>query len=477
MTLLGGGRRADCFREIAPFRRNIPRGESTGSREIFVEAARIVRVGGSDADNRVLEAALRTLDNAEYRRASPQEAIALLTARKVDVMLLDLMQPNADVIGVLQAAAPGGGAKSRASVIVTGPANASDRVQQCLQHGAEDFVNTPFDGRNALLVSRRVALCIQRRTLSDATVRLKTLGSRPEDTATIEMYTNASGRFVPREFLEHLGRKTLADVRLGDHVAREMTVLFCDIRDFTTLSERMTPSENFNFLNSYLRQVTPIIRSNRGFVDKYIGDGIMALFPESPSDAVDAAIALQKQVVVYNHGRRMAGYDDIRIGIGLHSGELILGTIGEDERMQTTVISDAVNVASRIEGLTKTFGVSLLVSGSVVAGLQERHVRTMRHLGAVKAKGKTRSVEIFECFENDPEQLMEHKRRTLEPFVAAMAEFRKGMFLTAGRIFGEIANLNRDDAAAAYFRQSCTLTMVRERGSTPWDGAEVVEVK
>lgn len=442
-----------------------------------MEPARIVRVGGSEADNRVLEAALRTLSNAEYRRALPQEAIALLQARKVDVLLLDLMQPNADVVAVLQAAAPGGGARTRASVIVTGPANASDRVQQCLQHGAEDFVNTPFDGRNALLVTRRVALCVQRRSLSDATVRLRAQTRRPEDTQLIEMYTNASGRFVPREFLEHLGRKTLADVKLGDHVAREMTVLFCDIRDFTTLSERMTPSENFNFLNSYLRQVTPIIRSHRGFVDKYIGDGIMALFPESPRDAVDAAVEMQRQVAVYNHGRRMAGYTDIKTGIGLHTGELILGTIGEDERMQTTVISDAVNVASRIEGLTKTFGVSLLVSGSVVSGLEEGHGHKLRHLGAVKAKGKMRSVEIFECFDNDPEELREHKIKTLEPFAAGMEEFRKGYFITAQNFFRRIAELNASDTVAAYYRDACTLTEVRNRGRTPWDGAQVVEVK
>jgi class 3 adenylate cyclase len=442
-----------------------------------LQPARIVRVGGSEADNRVLEAALRTLSNAEYSRMQPKEAIALLEARKVDVLLLDLMQPNADVVMVLQAAAPGGGAKSRASVIVTGPASASDRVQQCLQHGAEDFATTPFDGRNALLVTRRVALCIQRRTLSDATVRLRAESLRPEDTAMLEMYTNASGRFVPREFLEHLGRKTLADVKLGDHVALDMSVLFCDIRDFTSLSERMTPSENFNFLNSYLRQVTPIIRSHRGFVDKYIGDGIMALFPESARDAVASAVELQRQVVSYNHGRRMAGYTDIQIGIGLHAGELILGTIGEDERMQTTVISDAVNVASRIEGLTKTFGVGLLVSGSVVAGLGDDHGHELRHLGAVKAKGKSRSVEIFECFDNDPEALAEHKRKTLDVFAAAMAEFRKGYFITAGRLFGQIAERNPEDKGAAYYLNSCSLTMMRERGRTPWDGAEVVEVK
>jgi two-component system sensor histidine kinase ChiS len=460
MGLLASARQAECFGEND----GVPAEHRRKGGRSFLGPARIVRVGGSDADNRILEAAVRTLSNAEYRHVVPAAAIALVEARQVDVLLLDLMQPNADVVSVLQAAAPGGGAGTRASVIVTGPVTSSDRIAQCLQHGAEDYATTPFDGRNALLVTRRVALCVHRR-------------SRPEDTATIEAYANASGRFVPREFLEHLGRKALTDVRLGDHVARDMAVLFCDIRDFTTLSEGMTPSENFNFLNSYLRQLTPIIRSNRGFVDKYMGDGIMALFPVSAQDAVDSAVAMLRQIVPYNRGRRMAGYVDVRIGIGLHTGELILGTIGEDERMQTTVISDAVNVASRIEGLTKTFGVPLLISGSTVAGLPENHGHLLRHLGAVKAKGKTRSVEIFECFDTDSEALIEHKLKTLEQFTAAMAEFRRGYFLTAGRSFALIADRNPLDTGAAYFRNSCALTAVRDRGNTPWTGAEVIEVK
>jgi len=441
-----------------------------------LQGTRIVRVGGGEADNRLLEAALLGAGYADVRRLTASEAISQLEGRRVDLLLLDLMQPNNDVVRVLQAAAPGGGGRTRASTIVTGPALAPERIQKCLQYGAEDYLITPFEANNPLLITRRVQLALQRRMLNDATIRLRAR-LEPEDTAVLEVYTNAAGRFVPREFLDNLGRKTLADVRLGDHVQREMTVFFCDIRDFTALSEGMSPQENFNFLNSYLRQVTPVIRSNHGFVDKYIGDGIMALFPRSSSDALEAAVELQRQVVVYNRGRAMAGYTPVRIGIGLHTGDLILGTIGEEERMQTTVISDAVNVASRIEGLTKTFGVSLLVSGSVVAGLPDAHDHLLRHLGAVKAKGKTHSVEIFECYDNDPDEAIAHKRRTSEAFLAAMSEFRKGYFLTAGRLFARVAELDSTDTAAAYFRDRCTLSAVRERGRTQWDGAEVVEVK
>lgn len=433
-------------------------------------------MGGSDADNRLLESALRGAGHQELTTLSPSQAIARLEASAVDLVLLDLALPNDAVVAVLRAASPGGGSRTRAVTLVTAPASAVERVATCLQHGAEDFLTTPFDPDNPLLLTRRVALALQRRMLSEQTVRLKARID-PEDTALLELYSNAADRFVPREFLDNLGRASLAEVKLGDHVQRSMTVLFSDIRDFTTLSEGMSPQENFDFLNSYLRQITPIIRSHRGFVDKYIGDAIMALFPESPAQAIRAAVELRHQVATYNEGRERAGYSPIRIGIGLHTGDLILGTIGEQARMQTTVISDVVNVASRIEGLTKTFGAPLLVSGSVVGPLGGVHGHRLRHLGAVKAKGKTKSVEIFECYDNDAEDLADHKDRTSEQFAAGMAEFRKGLFLSAGRIFARIAALNANDSVAAYFRDRCSLSVVSKRGRGPWDGAEVVEVK
>jgi two-component system sensor histidine kinase ChiS len=359
-------------------------------------------------------------------------------------------------------------------VIVTAPYSARQRLQACLQRGAADYLMTPFDPENPLLVTSRIAAVLERYP-----VHSRPAGPAP--TAAIPAIPSAAWeaaqtRFIPREFLEMLERKSLADVRLGDHVLRNMTVFFSDIRDFTQLSERLTPTENFKFLTSFLRNVTPIIRERGGFVDKYLGDGVMALFPGEVENAVRAAVDLNKQLKRYNFGRNLARYQPISVGIGLHRGSLMLGTIGAEDQMQTTVIADAVNVASRIEGMTKTFGVSLLLSGSVVEGLPANAFR-IRSLGAVKAKGKSQSVEIFECYDNDPEDLLAHKDLTLTQFAAGMAEFRKGMFLTAGKIFARIAEMHAGDAPAAYFRDRCTLTVVRSRGHEEWDGAERIESK
>jgi class 3 adenylate cyclase len=439
--------------------------------------ARILRVGGQDAENRTLEGLLKNAGMTDVRFVTPAEALPIVTSRNAEVLLLDLMQSSTDVLKLLRAAAPTDAASARVPVIVTAPAGASDRIQSCLQYGAEDFITTPVDPKMPLLVTRRVALSLQRRRLNEFKLKIHSMAHDDNDTAVLEIGDQAVLRFVPREFLDNLEKKSLSEVRLGDHVQRDMTVLFSDIRDFTMLSEQLTPQQNFEFLNSYLKNVNPIIRAHHGFIDKYIGDAIMALFPHDPANSLQAALDLQKAVVKYNQGRRIAGYVPITIGIGIHRGDLILGTIGEEERMQTTVIADAVNVASRLEGLTKTFHVGLLVSGSVVDGLPADHKFKLRHLGGVKAKGKSQSVEIYECYSNDPTELVEHKDKTNEAFVAAMAEFRKGMFLTAGKIFSQIAELNRGDAPAAWYRDRCTLTVVHERGPGAWDGAEKIEVK
>ena len=443
-----------------------------------MQTARVLCVGASGADFEVLTHALRGAGTADVRSGSPDDALAAIKAHAIELVLVDLTLPGPEVVRVLQAAAPGGGARSRVPAIVMAPAGMEQRVETCLQHGAEDFLTTPLDAARQLQITRRVSLCLQRRWMREATIRMQAAGpARFDETSVIELYTNASSRFVPREFLEHLGRKAITDVRLGDHVEREMTILFTDIRDFTALSETLSPQQNFDFLNSYLRYVTPVVRARHGFIDKYIGDAIMALFPRRTGDALEAGVELQRQVELYNLGRRSAGYVPIEIGIGLHSGSLILGTIGEEERMQTTVISDAVNVASRLEGLTKVYGVSLLVSGSVVDGLdaEERGKHRLRNLGDVKAKGKTHSVEIFECYDNDPEALRRHKDDTAEAFAAAMIEFRRGMFLTAGKIFARIAELDPSDSVAAHFRDSCALTEMRKLAPGHFDGAERIE--
>jgi class 3 adenylate cyclase len=202
-------------------------------------------------------------------------------------------------------------------------------------------------------------------------------------------------RFVPRAFLEMIGKPSIVEVELGDNIRKEMTILFSDIRSFTTLSEAMTPDDNFAFINRYLECMGPVIRAHNGFIDKYIGDAIMALF-ESADDAVRASLAMVETLDGYNARRRAAGRAPIAIGVGINTGSLMLGTIGESHRMDGTVISDAVNLASRVESLTKTYRLGILISQYTRDRLASPGKFDIREVDTVTVKGKTQPVSIFQ---------------------------------------------------------------------------------
>ncbi|NEQ82498.1 MAG: response regulator, partial [Moorea sp. SIO2I5] len=277
----------------------------------------------------------------------------------------------------------------------------------------------------------------------------------------------AYGRFVPREFLQFLERDSIIDVQLGDNVQKEMTVLFSDIRSFTSLSEKMSPQDNFNFINDYLSRVSPVIRNYNGFIDKYIGDAVMALFPEKADHALKAAIEMQKQVYSYNSHRNNSGYEPIASGIGLHKGSLILGTVGESQRMDTTVIADTVNLASRLESLTKIYGAEILISKPTLNDLDNRESYHYRCLGRVKVKGKSKPVEIFEVYDANPEDLIAFKSKTTPRFEEAVAYYVEEDFAQAQRIFEELLQINHQDRVVQLYIERCT--KARECGVSELD--------
>jgi len=257
--------------------------------------------------------------------------------------------------------------------------------------------------------------------------------------------TNAYNRFVPKEFLGLLGKKSIVDVQLGEQIEKEITVMFSDIRGFTPLSEQMTPQENFNFINSYLSQMSPIIRKHHGFIDKYIGDAIMALFSTHADDAVQCSIAMLQKLNEYNEGRKRAGYRPIQIGIGLNTGLLMLGTVGDQDRMDGTVISDAVNLAARIEGMTKTYGVSLLISETTYFQLTNSSDYSIRIIDQVQAKGKSEPVTVFEVFDADPPRVIESKLKTLVLFKQGFKLYHRIKFAEAQSLFNDVLEVNPED--------------------------------
>ncbi len=205
-------------------------------------------------------------------------------------------------------------------------------------------------------------------------------------------------RFVPREFLKFLGRADVTEISAGDSNRLRMTVLFTDIRGFTSLSEERPAREIFQFLNEYLARMEPAIHEHGGFIDKFIGDAILALFPEEAGSdgALLAALAMQKELERFNAERQGTGMEPITIGIGVHHGELALGTLGSPRRLETTVIGDTVNVASRLENLTKQFATGLLLSADARAVLRAPDTFVLREIDTVRVQGKKKPLVVYE---------------------------------------------------------------------------------
>ena len=245
-------------------------------------------------------------------------------------------------------------------------------------------------------------------------------------------------RFVPVEFLKIIGRTNISEVRLGDSMHRKLALLFTDICQFSSISEKMEPKDVFKLLNSYLSYMVPIIQQHKGFVDKYIGDAIMALFPESPNDALVAAIALRRALKKFNEGQAQIGGIEIACGTGLHFGELILGTIGDEARMEGTVVADSVNLASRIESLTRYYGCDVLISGSMITLVTLPEGCNIRFVDRVVVAGRNASEDLYELLWDTEDPSIKPRVKSLIVFEKAIGAYFQNNIAAAKKLFKKI---------------------------------------
>jgi hemerythrin len=245
------------------------------------------------------------------------------------------------------------------------------------------------------------------------------------------------------------------DVKLGDQVERKMTILFSDIRDFTPLSESMTPAENFEFINSYLSQMEPVISRYHGIIDKYIGDAIMALFEKGADDALNGAIAMLERLNLYNAGRKRAGYRPIHIGIGLNTGRVMIGTVGGINRMDSTVIGDAVNLAARLEETTKTYNTPLIISQNTLYDLTDPGKYLIRFLDRIRVKGKSQPLSVYEVFNNDPEDLRLSKDESRAIFEQAVSYYHLKDITRSIPLFQDCIKICPSDLSAQIYLERC----------------------
>ncbi|WP_223551514.1 tetratricopeptide repeat protein [Aestuariivivens sp. NBU2969] len=386
---------------------------------------RILIIDDEPINRRVLENHLTVAGYNVVEVGSGRDALELLAkGNSFDLILLDIMMPNMSGYDVCETIRKTYSSSELPIVLLTAKNRVSDLVAG-FNVGANDYLTKPFS-KDELL-------------------------SRIKTHLNLYGIHKATSRFVPTEFLKSVGREAITEVVLGDHIQKKVTVLFTDVRDYTGLAESMTPQQNFKFVNAYVGRMGPLIQENKGFVNQYLGDGIMALFPENAEHALKASIAMQKTVLEYNIRRVKEGFKPISVGMGMHTGALVMGIIGDVYRNDTAIIADTVNTASRMEGTTKYYGANIVLSESSMASIEKKDDFNFRYLGKIKVKGKNEAIGVYECFNGDEDIIVELKIKTLKDFEKGLKYFFNKEFPKASAAFDKVLGKNPKDMVAKYF--------------------------
>jgi adenylate cyclase len=283
------------------------------------------------------------------------------------------------------------------------------------------------------------------------------------------------GQYIPAEIVRELDVNN-AELSLEGE-SREMSVLFSDVRGFTTISEGLAPRELTRLMNDFLTPITEIIHGERGTIDKYMGDAVMAFWgaPLPDTDharhAVRAALAMVGRMHALKPEFQARGWPEINVGVGVSSGVMNVGNMGSQFRMAYTVLGDTVNLGSRLEGLTKQYGVNVIVSGATAAGAPEI---VYRELDLVRVKGKLEPVAVLEPV-GTREQLESAVLTAIEEFNMVLAHYRAQRWHDALDILNRLV---RDDPRPLY--RLYLERIARCRAFPPpanWDGVFVFETK
>ena len=418
-----------------PQERVIPQRSVELIKPVFTTATtkRILVVDDEEINKQVIVRYLADEDMELVLVDSGALALEAIKKQVFDMVLLDVMMPKMNGYEVCQEIRKQYLPSDLPIIMLTAKNQVNDLVDS-LSYGANDYLAKPF-------------------SKSEFLARVKTH-------MNLHSINQAYVKFVPREFLTVLGKQNIMDVNLGDQEEREMSILFSDIRGYTAISESMTPEENFNFLNAYLSRVGPSIKQHDGFVNDYYGDGIMALFLGKPQNALNAAIDMLNRVRVYNQQRKKLDRMPIEIGVGIHTGNLIMGILGDEFRLNAGVVSDAVNASARLEGLTKIFHAEIILSHALYETIENPQSYDIRYLGMVKVVGKTNTLRIYECFSTEDKDDRALKRETKREFESGLSAYMMKEFDGAAERFQNVLKQNPNDEAASLYMQKCREYMV-----------------
>jgi predicted ATPase/class 3 adenylate cyclase len=267
----------------------------------------------------------------------------------------------------------------------------------------------------------------------------------------------AQKRFVPSQFLHSLEQADISSLTLGQSVTKTMSIIFADLRAFTSMAERLGASATIELLNDFFGFMDRPISNHGGFIDSYAGDQIMALFDTSADCAVKAGLEMFHALDELNKMLNRTGQPELRMGVGLNTGPLVLGAVGGDHRVQCSVIGDSVNTASRVEELTRVYGANFLMSEESHRHLISPELVQVRRVDQAIMRGKDQRVNIYEVLDVDPTHRREMKLVTHATIQAGIDAFLGGDGEQAKTLFQQALEIDPDDRVPVVFLERLQL--------------------
>jgi two-component system sensor histidine kinase ChiS len=458
----------------------------------------------------LLEELLQLKGYATISALSGSEALEMARKSQPDLILLDVMMPEMDGFEVCSQLRQDSVLQTVPVIFLTALDDDTSRLRG-LEMMADDYLTKPFNSRLMLAKVESVLRLHQMRSqavVSNFNLQVKEQSKRQIAAAweANEFLAEKFQLFVPGQLLERIAPQGVESIQLGNVAEEELTILFCDIRGFTAIAESQEARETFEWLNAFFTEMNDRIHACGGFIDKYLGDAIMAVFDRPNShalDAIEAAVAMQESLHNFNANRHQYNLDyPINIGIGINTGIGTIGTLGSSRRMDSTVIGDVVNTASRLENLTKIYGCQIIVSESAIVQAREfihdgsersnsnsclllkcdleRETEDgfianfqpgvldncdsrnhdcsnnyyYRWIDRVMPRGKQQAIEIYEVWAAaSPDSQKKHLTQPL--FDKGVQAWQASKFVAALGYFQQLLDQNPADSVATYYRERC----------------------
>lgn len=429
------------------------------------------------------------------------EALEIAAQSVPSLILLDVMMPGLDGFEVCRHLREDVRLQAIPIIFITALDDDQSRLRG-LEVMGDDYLTRPINNQLLLTkIANLLRLNQMRSQHYQSTInQLVKERSRQQIAAAWQINDYLSEKFrlfVPEQYLHRIAPKGVESIQLGNCKEEEITVLFCDIRGFSEIAECQSARETFEWLNVFLTQMSQAIATHQGFVDKFLGDAIFAVFDRVGShaeDALNAAVLMQHRLREFNRERDRYNLNQpIHAGIGIHTGIGLIGTLGCDDRMDSTVIGDVVNTAARVEELTKLYGTPILASDTTIRqvsasfnkadfALQDKDNSTYspyllpsypsRWVDRVTPRGKRRALELYEILGTATHPLDIAKLQAQPYYSCGLQAWHQKDFSQALDYFQKVVKQNPADRVARLYLERCQarLGVMPQPPEVPWQG-------